>query len=64
MTTQTQQLLDTAAVAEWLGVPVRTLDQWAYRKVGPRFHKLGRHRRYRVADVEQWIAEHTVETGR
>lgn len=62
-TQQPAQLLDSAAVADWLGVPVRTLDQWAYRGNGPRFAKIGKHRRYRIADVEQWLADRTVETA-
>lgn len=48
-------LADSAEVAEYLGVPVRTLDQWAYRGVGPRYSKVGRYRRYRWEDVEKWL---------
>jgi excisionase family DNA binding protein len=50
-----QQLLSSGTVAEFLGLPVRTLDQWAYRGVGPRYVKVGRYRRYRPEDLEQWI---------
>lgn len=42
-------------VAEFLGIPVRTLDQWAYTGTGPRFSKVGRYRRYRWSDVENWL---------
>jgi Helix-turn-helix domain len=37
------------------GVPKSTLDQWAYLGTGPRFVKIGRHRRYDPRDVEAWI---------
>lgn len=49
-------------VADYLGVPLRTLDQWAYRKVGPRYVKVGRHRRYRWADVERYLDAKSVDT--
>lgn len=44
-------------LATYLGVPVRTLDQWAYHGTGPKFSKVGRHRRYRWSDVEKWLDE-------
>jgi hypothetical protein len=42
-------------VAEYLGVPPRSLDTWSYAGTGPRYSKIGRHRRYRWADVEAYI---------
>lgn len=48
-------LAESQQVAEYLGVPLRTLDQWAYRGVGPRYSKVGRHRRYRWKDIESWL---------
>ena len=44
-------------VAEYLGVPARTLDQWAYLGTGPKWSKVGRYRRYRWSDVEKWLDE-------
>lgn len=52
---ETRALATSAEVAEYLGVPPRTLDQWAYRGTGPRFSKVGRHRRYRWSDLEKWL---------
>lgn len=51
------RLASRPEVAEYLDLPVRTLDQWAYRGTGPRFRKVGRHARYSWADVEQWLSE-------
>lgn len=48
-------LATSAEVAEYLGVPLHTLDQWSYRGTGPRFSKVGRYRRYRWADIEKWL---------
>lgn len=50
-------LAGSAEVAEFLGVPPATLDQWSHRGVGPRFSKVGKHRRYRWTDVEKWLDE-------
>jgi excisionase family DNA binding protein len=44
-------------LARWLDVPNTTIRQWRYRGIGPRAHKIGRHVRYRRADVEAWLAE-------
>ncbi|MEU6207137.1 helix-turn-helix domain-containing protein [Micromonospora musae] len=60
----TRPLATSAELAEHLGVPPRTLDQWAYKGVGPRFSKVGRHRRYRWADVETWLDQQSEPAGR
>jgi len=52
-------MVDKHAVSVLLKIPVGTLDQWASRGIGPRFAKIGRHRRYRPIDVERWIDEHS-----
>jgi excisionase family DNA binding protein len=50
-----RKLARPAEVAEYLQKPDRTLEQWRYRGVGPRFIKVGRDVRYRWADVEAWL---------
>jgi predicted DNA-binding transcriptional regulator AlpA len=52
-------LMGSPEVSRWVGIPERTLDQWAYRKTGPAYIKVGRHRRYRPSDVERWLDEQT-----
>jgi excisionase family DNA binding protein len=44
-------------VAAFLAVPPKTLAAWASRGEGPKFYRIGRHARYRVEDVEAWLAE-------
>lgn len=44
-------------VSEYLGVPITTLHQWRYKHTGPKACKVGRHLRYRWADVEKWLDE-------
>lgn len=49
------QLLTPDEVSKLLQVPVATLYQWRYRGTGPPGLRIGRHLRYRVADVDAWI---------
>jgi excisionase family DNA binding protein len=53
----TEPLLSPDEVAVFLGIPVKTLYQWRYKGVGPRGLRIGRHVRYRSADVEAWLRE-------
>ncbi len=58
MSTRTVEPLWTAEeLATFLGVPVATLYQWRYRRIGPRACRVGRHLRYDPADVRAWLAE-------
>jgi predicted DNA-binding transcriptional regulator AlpA len=58
-----EQLLAPADVARVLGVPVATLANWRSGRTGPVFLKIGRHVRYRRADLEAWIDERAVRHG-
>ena len=53
------QLMTTAQVSEYLQVPVATLHQWRYKGVGPRAAAVGRHLRWRRADVDHWLEQQT-----
>lgn len=55
MTTEPEPLLTTDQVAAWLQVPADTVRWWRKRGRGPRFVPLGRHVRYRPADVEAYL---------
>lgn len=46
--------LTITEVAEREGVPVGTVYQWNSNGTGPRYMKIGRHVRYRLADVIEW----------
>ena len=52
-----ETLITSQGLAETFGIPLRTLDQWAYQGKGPKFVKVGRHRRYRPEDIDQWVAD-------
>ncbi len=51
------KMLTREEVAEMLNVPAASLASWAYQGRGPRYFKVGKHARYRLADVEQWLTE-------
>lgn len=51
-------LQETAA---YLGIPEATLHQLNYKGTGPRSYKIGRHRKYRPADVDRWCEERASE---
>lgn len=55
--TGTPALMTVDEVAAYLQVPVQTLYTWRVRSKGPRAMKVGRHLRYRLADVEQWLLD-------
>ena len=48
-------LLSAHQLAELLGVPVNTLYAWKYRGGGPPAYRIGKHLRYREAEVLGWI---------
>lgn len=41
-------------LAERLGVPLQTVYLWNTKGAGPRRMKVGKHIRYRLADVLEW----------
>jgi excisionase family DNA binding protein len=51
------RLLTVEDLAEYLGVPVATLYAWRYHRQGPPGFRVGRHIRYRWADIEEWISD-------
>jgi excisionase family DNA binding protein len=58
------EILSEAEAAELLGVEVTTLANWRWRRMGPRFVKVGRRVRYRRADVDAWFADQVRDPAR
>jgi excisionase family DNA binding protein len=54
-TTEHRPLAGPPEVADYLGVPVKTLYQWRYAGKGPRVIRCGKHLRYRWSDVDSWL---------
>lgn len=55
------ELMSTQDLADALSIPPRTAEQWRYLGTGPRYVRVGRHVRYRRADVDAWLSAQTVE---
>ncbi len=53
--TTAPKLLDTSELAEHLTNKPNTIEGWRIKGVGPRYIKIGRLVRYRLADVEEWL---------
>lgn len=53
----TNTLLDPRQAAEYLRVKPQTLANWRMNGRGPEYVRLGRLIRYRIAQLEAWIAE-------
>ena len=51
-------LMSPESLAAYLDVPVRTLYKWRETGAGPTAHRVGKHLRYRRADVDAWLAAH------
>lgn len=56
-------LIDTDAAALWLGMASTTLRRWRSEGRGPRWVRVGRLAKYRVADLAAWAEAHVVESG-
>jgi hypothetical protein len=57
MYTSEDHWLSREEVAGRLKLPTKTLAEWASKGKGPRFAKIGRFARYRLADLEAWENE-------
>jgi excisionase family DNA binding protein len=55
--TSRQPLASAKEVSAHLGVPITTLYTWRSRGKGPKATRVGRHLRYRWADIDAWLAE-------
>lgn len=54
--TGAEKLWSVQDLADFLGVPVATVYQWRTKRYGPVGLRIGKHVRYRPADVERWLA--------
>ena len=50
----TERLLSPREVAVHLGVPVGTIYAWRLKGTAPRAIRVGKHLRFRPADLEAW----------
>jgi excisionase family DNA binding protein len=50
-----EPLMTPREVADFLGLPIATLQTWRAKRSGPRGYRVGKHVRYRREDVEAWL---------
>ena len=51
------RLLTTEEVADYLQIPVQTIHYWRYFGRAPRAIRVGRHLRFRLDDLLDWVEE-------
>ena len=56
-------LLTAQQLAEYLQVPIATIYTWRHRHQGPPGFRVGKHLRFRWADVEDWIGINSTESS-
>jgi predicted DNA-binding transcriptional regulator AlpA len=54
--------VDTEGASKHIGLAVSTLEKLRVTGGGPRFVKLGRAVRYRVSDLEDYVAERVISS--
>lgn len=52
-----ERLLTTQELADLVGVPKATVYRWAHQGEGPVGIRIGKHRRYRLSDIEAWLEQ-------
>lgn len=50
-------LIGIEELSEYLDIPVKTLYKWRQEGVGPASVRVGRHVRYFVSDVQDWLLD-------
>ena len=56
MNTTSDRLWSVHDVADYLGIPHKTLYNWRTRGIGPRARRVGRYLRYEEHDVRAWFS--------
>ena len=52
-----EPLLHVKELAAYLHVPVSTVYDWRTRSLGPRAYRFGKHLKFAVSDVRDWIEQ-------
>jgi excisionase family DNA binding protein len=51
------ELLSVTELSEYLRISVNTIYRWRVQGTGPRAARMGKHLRWRRAEVERWLRE-------
>jgi predicted site-specific integrase-resolvase len=65
MTIETPDVIavDPRKAGPLIGVAPETLKDWRRQGIGPAYCRIGNRVRYRISDLEAWLAEHAVTPG-
>lgn len=55
------RLLSVEELAAVVGIPVRSVRQWAVKGTGPRRLRVGKYVRYKASDVRAWLDSQYVD---
>jgi excisionase family DNA binding protein len=54
-----ERYLSPIEVADLFGIPVETLYQWRYKRIGPPGFRVGRHLRFDPRAIHRWVESQT-----
>lgn len=55
------EYLSPRQASVYTGFAVSTLEGWRHDATGPKYSQVGRQVRYRLRDIDAWMASHAVE---
>jgi excisionase family DNA binding protein len=52
-----EPLVDILTIAEYLGVPRKTIYKWVSDRINSKFpsYRIGRHLKFRFSEIEAWL---------
>jgi len=57
-----KKFLTTSEASQRISIPEGSLNNMAWKKVGPRYYKCGKRRLYDVADLDSYVKSNPVLT--
>ncbi len=61
-TTLSENLIRVERLSEYLDVPIATIRDWCHKRRIP-FVKVGHHVRFKLSDVQLWLAERSLNAN-
>lgn len=55
--------LSPGQLASYIDISERTLEEWRRKGIGPRFVRIGKHVRYKLADVDAYLDQEQKAQG-